>query len=83
MAVNLENHESLRDNMLSELESALRSNSRVGRRSSSKELAKLVLQHLTVIIKNKEWNNAQDLLRILREFGNKLVSFPPTNHILL
>lgn len=65
--------------MLSDLETALRTSSRVGRRSTSKDIAKLVLQQLTVIIKNKEWKHAQDLLRNLREFGDKLVSF---EHIL-
>lgn len=74
MAVSLQTQVSLRDNMLAVVETTLRSNLRVGRRCTSKDTAKLVLQQLTVIIKSKVWRNAQDLLRILREFGNKLVS---------
>ncbi|XP_022656810.1 translation initiation factor eIF-2B subunit beta-like [Varroa destructor] len=82
MAVSLQTQVSLRDNMLAVVETTLRSNLRVGRRCTSKDTAKLVLQQLTVIIKSKVWRNAQDLLRILREFGNKLVELDPAETVI-
>ncbi|OQR78033.1 translation initiation factor eIF-2B subunit beta-like [Tropilaelaps mercedesae] len=82
MATSLRTQVSLRDSMLSAVETELRSDSRAGRRSTSKETAKLVLQQLTEIIKNKKWKHAQDLLRILREFGNNLVKLDPTETVV-
>lgn len=74
MAAALQKQVSIRDNMFATLEATISANVKSGRQNTSQETAKLILGSLTAIVKDKEWKNAQDLIRILREFGKKLVS---------